>query len=173
MSKKTVKVQYVNPPKEGRKTGSIKTAEGEYFDVFPGMLPEFKQGGSYEIEYASRDYNGKTYHSVKSILNGTNGATGTGETPDARQNSIVRQHSQEMAMRYLAAKIAAGPSQMPDNEQLRALIDWFQRDASRVAVDPAKKAVPATEPTLEPEREPEPDQRDNAIAYGADAGLEL
>jgi hypothetical protein len=147
MNTKTVKVKYVNQPKEGRKTGSIKTADGEYFDVWPDQLPKFKQGSSYEVEYASREYNGKTYHTVKSIVNGANGAAGgNGETQDVRQNSIIRQHSQEMALRYMAIQVEAQGSAekgMPDTETLRKLIDWFQRDARRTPVAPVKQAQPS------------------------------
>jgi hypothetical protein len=45
---------------------------------------------------------------------------------DDRSNRIERQHSQEMALRYLAIT-----KKECNAENLRPLIDWFQRDISR------------------------------------------
>jgi hypothetical protein len=50
-------------------------------------------------------------------------AGGGGKTPE-QQKSIVRQHSQEMALRYCTLKGAK-----PAMGELRKVIDWFQRDA--------------------------------------------
>jgi hypothetical protein len=50
-------------------------------------------------------------------------AGGGGRSPEDRK-SIVRQHSQEMALRYCTLKGAK-----PDMGELRKVIDWFQRDA--------------------------------------------
>lgn len=46
----TVQVQYVNPPKPGKKMGSIKTADGRYMGVWPDKLTRFQQGGTYTIK---------------------------------------------------------------------------------------------------------------------------
>jgi len=67
MNTATVTVAYVNPPAEGKKQGNIKTDGGDYYGVAPAMLGQFSKGGKYEITYESRDYNGKTYHTVKTV----------------------------------------------------------------------------------------------------------
>ena len=61
----TVTVAYVNPPKPPRKSGSIKTAEGEYFSVWPNMLKQFQQGETYEVEYTETDKNGAIFRDIK------------------------------------------------------------------------------------------------------------
>lgn len=64
MSTAAVKVAFVNQPKEGKTKGSIKTSEGEYYEVFPNQLGLFRPGASYEIDYSERNWNGKTYRTV-------------------------------------------------------------------------------------------------------------
>ena len=61
----TVTVAYVNPPKPPRKSGSIKTVEGEYFSVWPNMLNQFQQGETYEVEFTETDKNGAIFRDVK------------------------------------------------------------------------------------------------------------
>lgn len=52
------------------------------------------------------------------------------QDPDDRQWSIVRQHSQEMAIRWVEARTRAGATGgVPSLSQLRDKIDWFQADA--------------------------------------------
>ena len=66
-----IQVAYVNQPAPGKKTGSIKTTEGQFFNVYPKDLGLFQANQSYEIEFSSRDWNGKTYYDfVKMAANG-------------------------------------------------------------------------------------------------------
>ena len=65
MGTATVTVQYVNLPKEGKKQGSIKGADGTSYGVWANHIGNYKQGATYSIEYEERDYNGKTYRTVK------------------------------------------------------------------------------------------------------------
>lgn len=53
-------------PKDGRKTGSIKTATGSYINFWPSDKHLFTVGGEYTAECADREYQGKTYYTVKS-----------------------------------------------------------------------------------------------------------
>jgi hypothetical protein len=90
-NKAIINVKYVNQPKEGKKQGSIKTDDGRFFGVYPELLGSFS-AGTYEIEFKSRDFNGKTYHTVTSAKpvaappSSGNGASarsnGTGSTSD-------------------------------------------------------------------------------------------
>jgi hypothetical protein len=52
----TVKVQYVNMPKEGKKKGSIRDSEGDYYGVWADKLHDFQAGETYEITF--RENNG-------------------------------------------------------------------------------------------------------------------
>ena len=64
----TIEVKYVNEPSEGKKTGSIKGANGELYGVFPEMLPNFTTGKVYEVEYGEREFKGKMYRTIKRIM---------------------------------------------------------------------------------------------------------
>lgn len=64
MNTAAINVAYVNQPKEGKTKGSIKTNEGEYYEVFPNQLGLFRPGAAYEIEFSERNWNGKTYRTV-------------------------------------------------------------------------------------------------------------
>jgi len=70
MNTATIVAQYLNPPKPGRKTGSVKDADGQYWDIWPDKMAQMQQGGTYQIEYETREYNGKTYCTIKSIVGG-------------------------------------------------------------------------------------------------------
>jgi len=78
--KATVTVDYVNPPKEGKRFGSIKSKDGVYYGVRQGQLGEFQKGGTYEIEYdEEQGRDGKIWKTVKavksaSITSGNGGA---------------------------------------------------------------------------------------------------
>jgi hypothetical protein len=77
-----------------------------------------------------------------------------GRSPeDSKQ--IVRQHSQEMALRYCALKGAK-----PDMGELRKVIDWFQRDAEegwkpKPALPPAPPQYASDVPNDFPVPQPE------------------
>lgn len=64
MSTAVVQVAFVNQPKQGKSKGSIKTNEGEFFEVWPNQLGLFRPGASYEIDFAERTWNGKVYRTV-------------------------------------------------------------------------------------------------------------
>ena len=65
MNEITITVQYVNQPKPGRKTGTIKTTGGQYYNVWPDKLHLFQPGGTYKVTYESREHEGVTYNTVK------------------------------------------------------------------------------------------------------------
>src|SRR4029078_9058931 len=58
-----VEIAYVNPPKEGKKKGSIKTREGEYIGVWPDKLHLFKEGERYKIQYKQTQW-GKDFFAI-------------------------------------------------------------------------------------------------------------
>lgn len=83
---------------------------------------------------------------------------GNGDARDDTGNRIERQHSQEMAIRYIALRFPTGvPENMDIKSILRDMIDWFQRDVGRMPVSPAGKPAP------EPEHDdaPEPDEEES------------
>lgn len=154
MNKTRIKIQYVNQPKEGRKTGSIKTVDGAYYDVWPDKLAGLLPGAEYDIETTSREFNGKTYITATKLtkVNGDNGhsaSNGNGHE-SVRSARIERQHSQEMAIR--TAQIAVGVGIFPEvktvNDLAKAigvLTDYWQHDVGKQA------AAPEPEPEEEEE----------------------
>jgi len=46
-----ITVQYINPPKPGKKMGSIKSSEGDYYGCFPAQLHQFFVGEVCKLEY--------------------------------------------------------------------------------------------------------------------------
>lgn len=81
---------------------------------------------------------------------------------DDRSNRIERQHSQEMALRYLTIKISGGEATAShDTQLLRGLIDWFQRDIGRLPEAAAKpKPQRTVDDQIHGEQEPPPDDND-------------
>ena len=79
-----------------------------------------------------------------------NGASGISE--EVVEFRIVRQHSQEMALR-LAALNGVAFKTPEELDKLRKLISWFQHDATNM---PKAAAKPAPKPEPEPEPETQP-----------------
>jgi len=67
MPSATVKVMYVNQPQANKTNGSIKVEDGTYYGVKPAMLGLFQPNNTYEIQYESSEFKGKTYHKVISV----------------------------------------------------------------------------------------------------------
>ena len=154
----TIKVQFVNQPKEGKKKGSIKTEDGRYFDVWPNMLSQFSRGESYEITTESREWQGKQYYTIKTAAqvhgNGssapaTNGSNGNGNYSADRSARIERQHSQDMAIRYLQLLQSAGKLPEDTKTAYLALVDWFQRDIGKSPEKPKQEPEPVIAETEE------------------------
>ncbi len=84
MALATVTVKFINQPKEGKKEGSIRVQDDSFYGVPPALLAQFQPGGTYEVEYTTREWQGKTFKSVKSAKAvgaapaGFPGFTGTG-----------------------------------------------------------------------------------------------
>ena len=66
--------KYVNPPKEGQRSGSIKTADGQYFYFDPKVF-SFTAGQSYDLDIKEQTgNNGKVYAHVIKINPGGAGS---------------------------------------------------------------------------------------------------
>ena len=63
--------KFVNPPKGNQTSGSIKTADGAYYNVPPAMLNQFQPNNSYTVEYTEKagtgQWAGKTFRSITKI----------------------------------------------------------------------------------------------------------
>lgn len=66
MATLTMKVVYVNPPKNGGKRGSIKGSDGTFLGCFGEKLGLFQPGHTYEIDYSEGPF-GKNVRSAKEV----------------------------------------------------------------------------------------------------------
>ena len=67
MTTTTVTVKYVNPPKDGKKRGTIKTTDDQFIGVWADKIHLFEVGKTYEIELTETESNGVTYRNVKTV----------------------------------------------------------------------------------------------------------
>src|SRR4029078_174281 len=68
MPTEQVTIAYVNPPKPGKKQGSIKTEDGRYFGVWPDKLGGFQRGMVCTIDYevsTATDGSGRQVYNLK------------------------------------------------------------------------------------------------------------
>lgn len=64
-----IEVAYVNPPKEGKKMGSIKSKAGDYYWAYPNALEPFKQGMKCQIEYEAKARDdGSEFRTLKKLV---------------------------------------------------------------------------------------------------------
>ena len=106
MQTATIQVAYVNPPKPGKKQGSVKDAEGNIYGVWPDKLALFEPGNVYTIEYTTRDFNGQQYHDFKKMV----------ETQAAPRTSNGNGHdkSEDMFVMSCIGKALDGTGTLPD-----------------------------------------------------------
>lgn len=82
-----ITVQYINEPKPGKKMGSVKDASGQYYNVFPNMLPQFSKGMRCKVEYSAEPKaDGGEWRTIKKIV-GNQSAPTPGPKNDYRARS--------------------------------------------------------------------------------------
>lgn len=109
-----------------------ETKNAEWFTKATTAIPQAGQKLEGDLEFDSQ-YNSWKFKKAQGGFGGGGGA----KRPPEENARIVRQHSQEMALRYAVAKAAAG--QLPDNfkpNDMVAIIDWFDRDAWDGSINP-------------------------------------
>lgn len=114
MNTETIQVRYVNPPQNGRKTGSIKTADGIYYGVEPAALDRFQVGETYTVEYKEREFNGRIYRDVTRIV-----AQAAGSPP--KQNSGRELHPVEREQIFVLALLKDVPLDIGEQELEKAV----------------------------------------------------
>lgn len=60
----TIKVARAIGPGEGKKKGKVETDDGKVFWVWPDKLGLLRPGNTYEVDYETSEYNGRTYHTI-------------------------------------------------------------------------------------------------------------
>lgn len=64
----TVTVAGKADPEMGKKRGRIKSQDGKLFQADPAYLRQVNVGGTYDVEYENREFNGATFRVVESIV---------------------------------------------------------------------------------------------------------
>jgi hypothetical protein len=64
MPQATITPAFINAPKPGARSGSIKDETGEYWGIRPEDMGLFQRGVPAEIEYTEREYQGKIYKNI-------------------------------------------------------------------------------------------------------------
>jgi hypothetical protein len=123
MHTETIQVQYVNPPRTGRKKGTIKTADGKLFGVWANALSGFKPDESYMIEYDTEEWRGETYRTITKATLQPNRTAGSSPQPG---RNTYRETSPGDAERMfvcslLNAEIGAGKLSLNTKELIEAI----------------------------------------------------
>lgn len=67
MSTATIEVKYADPPKIGKKQGTIKTPGGDVYGVWPDKLGLLRPGQRYRVEFKEREHGGRTYRTITKV----------------------------------------------------------------------------------------------------------
>lgn len=106
----TITVKYVNPAKPGKKQGSVKTPDGQYYGVWADKVASFQQNTIYEVEYEERaGQDGTTWRTIKSFTE--KGKAQSGYNGPRRSGNTYRETSVKDAERiFVCGAINAGLS---------------------------------------------------------------
>lgn len=63
----TIEVAKAEPPKAGKKQGTIRTTSGEVLGVWPDKLGLLRPGNSYLVEFSEREWNGRTFKTITKV----------------------------------------------------------------------------------------------------------
>jgi len=122
--KKRITVQKMSSNSGTSKTGKsytkygIQDQDGDWYNSFHPI--NAVEAGEFEIEYETTQY-GNDLKDIKQVGDDNEVRSSN------RQNSIIRQHSQEMALRYFVAK----NDTTFDMDELKNMINWFANDADQ------------------------------------------
>jgi hypothetical protein len=123
MHTETIRVQYVNAPKHGKKKGTIKTTDGKLFGVWADALSGFTPNETYAVEYVEQEWRGQTY---RTITKATVQPNGTADPQPGPSRNTYRETSPGDAERMfvcslLNAEIGAGKLALNTKELIEAI----------------------------------------------------
>jgi hypothetical protein len=109
MPQATITARWVNPPKEGKKLGTIKTDTNELYGVYPEMLSKFQQNGIYEVEYTERTFDdGRTFKTIKAVAPKGMAPRPVGGRPMAPRETSMKDAERMFVCSILNAGVQAG-----------------------------------------------------------------
>lgn len=118
-----IDVTEIHPPKIGGKVCKIVAADGEHYQIWPEKLTGVDVGKRYEAEITERDYNGRTFKSIKSIVPAPMPVPESQSTPV--QKNCDASGEAEYVGRVLAALITKG--QVVERSQIAAATEWLRK----------------------------------------------
>ena len=109
--------EFVNPPKEGARSGSIKATDGRYYGFEAKNYPtaSWEKGVPYEVEVKSREYNGKTYWDVTKRHGAARQESGSSSGNGATPPPLTDRWWLPFVSNQVAHAIASGKVQDPDD----------------------------------------------------------
>lgn len=146
MSQETITVAYCNPPGEGKKQATIKSTAGAIYGLFPDKLAHFKVGQTYTVEVQSREFQGRTFKTIKSIVHGGNGT----QAAPAPSGAPSYTKAEEMFIMGVLGRCYQGTGSLPDALTLTMNVRNLRR-AWREGFQAEQKQDPAFEEEQVPE----------------------
>ena len=142
MASVTIKVNFINPPKEGKKMGSIKASDEKYYWARPELLNQFAKGEQYTLEYTSEMSGGKEWRTIKSLTPAVGDAyVSNGKASGGRDQSKV---PMEIFVTGIIGRALEGSGGIPDVEQLTAMVrtarQAWEKGMSDGSTEKAKQA---------------------------------
>jgi len=64
----TLTVARIDPPKPNGKKGTIVGTDGQVIYAYPDKTTQFAPGRTYQIEYSTSDWKGKTFNNLESFV---------------------------------------------------------------------------------------------------------
>lgn len=110
----TISAKFVNPPKVEGRSHSVKDATGAYWDFWPNKV-KIEAGKTYDVEYTTREYNGKTYKSIqKATEQKPRPAVPNGTPTPFDDRGGVPPHVSNWVAHAITAGLVRSPDQMCD-----------------------------------------------------------
>jgi|SRR5215475_12448127 len=117
-----IEVTEIHPPKIGGKVSRIVAADGEHYQIWPEKLAGVDVGKRYEVETTQREYNGRTFKSIKSIVPAAEESTPVQKNRGVENDPTVCGEA-EYVGRVIAALIASGGI---DKTQIATATRWLR-----------------------------------------------
>lgn len=128
MASTTVTPKYINGPQAGKKWASIN-ADGVYYSFDPAVIPmsTFQKGVAIGIQYETKPYNGKDYHTIKSVVQ-IGGGGAASYTTNSSGGSGAGNYRQAMdpAESMKVTRLAIAKSCIEGNQQIAVAEAWLK-----------------------------------------------
>jgi hypothetical protein len=130
MPNAVIQVQNIYQADPGKKTGKVRDVTGADYRVKPADLAVMREGATYDVFFEDNNFNGQTYHMVKSVKAVGGGAAPAQNFVPAKSNGNASSYYKETSARdaermfvcsILNAGIQAGKVQF-DSTHIKATV---------------------------------------------------